>query len=268
MNLAQPFLRWAGSKRRHLPQILPTAPATYGTYFEPFLGGGTVFFGLSPDRAILGDSIGDLIRTYKGVRSNPSLVHRYIEKWSVDRDSYYQVRDRQLDNQSEFAAQFIYLNKTCWNGLYRVNKDGKFNVPFGKPKTSLIVHEERLVACASALNKAEILHADYRDTLQLVQRGDLVFLDPPYVTAKTSNTFVDYNDVLFTWEDQVLLRETVENLQSIGATIIMTNADHPSIRELYSNFMIKTLQFQSTLASSAAHRRPVTELLITTGPAE
>lgn len=259
------FLRWAGAKRAHLDAILQDVPSTYGRYFEPFLGSGALFYRLAPTSAVLGDLIHPLIDTYKAVRDGPAAIHRELEGWPVDKDSYYAVRSLSPTSRFTRAAQFIYLNKTGWNGLYRVNSSGQYNVPYGRPKSDNIVSLERLRLCSAALRgNVSLLSTDFEETVSSCGKGDLVFFDPPYVTGHKNNGFVDYNEKLFSWHDQQRLATLAEALASKGAHVVVTNADHDSIRDLYDGFQIRQFARHSTLAGSSEHRRQVTELVIST----
>jgi DNA adenine methylase len=239
-------------------------PSSYGRYFEPFLGAGSLFFRLEPSDAVLGDQLEPLISTYLGVRSNPSLVHEAFSSWPVDRESYYEVRALEPIDVTVRAAQFIYLNKTAWNGLYRVNRNGGFNVPFGMPKSANIVPLPTLIAASNALSSAHISVGDFEVTLSEAGAGDFVFVDPPYVTAHNNNGFVQYNEKLFSWDDQLRLATLCSDLARRGAHVLITNAAHPAIRDLYSDFHESEISRYSTLAGNPVNRKKVTELIFST----
>jgi DNA adenine methylase len=262
VEIAEPFLRWAGSKRSHVDKIRACMPESFTRYFEPFVGSGALFFALRPEVAFLGDTLSPLIETFVAVRDHPSEVFDEISKWPVDRDTFYHLRAHQPESKIERAARFIYLNKTAWNGLYRVNRKGGFNVPYGLPKSSRIVTREQLLLSSSILANASLAAQDFEITLQGAGEGDLVFIDPPYVTSHKDNGFLEYNEKLFTWDDQVRLAELSRSLVEAGASVVVTNADHPSIRALYSEFEITEFWRSSTLAGSAKHRRRVSELIL------
>lgn len=258
-----PFLRWAGSKRWLVHKVVQLAPTRYGRYFEPFLGSGVVFFGLSPNGGCtLGDAIPELIECYRCVQDDSSRVVGLLEKWQVDAASYYEVRSLASNDPFERAAKFIYLNKTAFNGLYRVNKSGAFNVPFGRPKNDRITTREDLAAASEALAGAELFAQDFDATLANVQKGDLVYLDPPYVAGHRANGFVDYNSKLFRWEDQVRLRETFARLDALGAYVILSNANHPSVSELYADYRVTAHNRHSSMAASVASRGDSSEILV------
>lgn len=260
----RPFLTWAGSKRLILSHIVHLLPRQYRRYYEPFLGSGALFFLLQPPRATLGDSCGPLIETYRAIGANPSAVWRYLSSISVDRDTYTWVRENRSRGTYKNAAEFIYLNKTCWNGLYRVNASGKFNVPFGRPNPkAAIAHKTNLQACSEALARPNVtlLDCDFLDSLNGVGEGDLVYLDPPYVTGHSNNGFIDYNEVLFSWEDQERLAQTAADLKTKGAHVIVSNADHPAIRDLYSRFRIVSFDRQATISGKVSSRGTTKEIL-------
>lgn len=210
----------------------------------------------------MGDQLEPLISTYESVKSHPDDIYRAFEAWPVDRDNYYAVRDMTPAGPIERAAQFIYLNKTAWNGLYRVNRQGRFNVPFGLPKSTNIVPLEALRAASHILRSADLEHGDFETTLADARRGDLVFVDPPYVTSHNNNGFVEYNEKLFSWADQVRLATTCAELARKGVIVVATNAAHETIRELYADFHIREFSRFSTLAGKPENRKPVTEMVI------
>ena len=261
--LPRPFLRWAGSKRAHLEHVVDLLPEQFNTYWEPFLGSGALFFLLLPQRAVLSDVCEPLISAFRGVRDGPSGVLRHLHGATVDRDSYYRVRSARPTDRFSRTAQFIYLNKTCWNGLYRVNSQGEFNVPHGRPKTANIVDPENLRACASALrgDEIELLAGDFETVLGDVRRGDFVYLDPPYVTRHNNNGFVDYNENLFSWHDQERLARLAKELVRKGAHVVISNADHDDVVALFADFHHVPFARSSTLASDTAKRGRVREAL-------
>ncbi len=265
-----PVLRWAGSKRRLLPLLLPYFPGDFGTYFEPFLGGGAVFFRLRPHRAVLGDLCVPLVSTYEAVRDYPEdILDTLVGLRPTDREEYYRVRAAAPDDPVSAAVRFIYLNKACWNGLYRVNSSGEFNVPFGRPKSDFLVDPENLRACARALagGAVKLAAGDFADTLRTAEAGDFAYLDPPYVTSCRGNGFREYNDRLFSWADQVRLAHMAQDLVDRGVHVVVSNAAHDSIAELYSSFAKVHLERSSTLAGKPSARRRVIEALYVAGPA-
>lgn len=266
----RPFLRWVGSKRALLPHIVEAIPPRYRAYHEPFLGSGSLFFLLRPRRAFLSDSCAELTQTFDAVRDNVEAVLRYLRPLKPDRDLFYAIRSRRSAGRFKRAAEFIYLNKTCWNGLYRVNSRGEFNVPYGLPKTDYIVDEANLRACSSALARdgIRLQSGDFEAALSKVEWGDLVFLDPPYVTRHNENGFIDYNEQLFSWADQLRLARAAHELADRGAHVLVTNAFHSDVIDLYGDFNLIAIDRASTLASNARKRSRVSEALFWLHPAE
>lgn len=263
--LPRPILRWAGSKQRLLPDLVNALPDAFGTYYEPFSGSGALFFLLQPDRAALGDTCVPVIDLYRTIARAPGEVYEALSNLNpLDKEMYYRVRAERPTEPVRQAANFIYLNRSCWNGLYRVNSRGEFNVPYGAPKTSTLPSREHVVSCGSALGKpgVRVAIADFEESVADAQAGDLVFFDPPYVTGHNNNGFVDYNETLFRWADQERLAACARALRDSGVHVIITNADHDAIRTLYSDFRIVEVSRMSTLANNKQFRRRVTEALI------
>jgi len=264
----RPFVRWAGSKRSLLRHIVPALPQKCARYYEPFVGSGSLYFLLSPNSAVLNDANRELISTYRAVRDGPRSVLAAYKKYDVlDKQQYYSVRDAiPPKNRFERGARFLYLNRACWNGLYRVNQSGKFNVPYGAPKSSSELDESNLRSCSKLLKgDVTLTQQDFSKAFDDAGDGDLVYLDPPYVTTHNQNGFLDYNKRIFSWNDQVRLakhaRQAVEN----GAWVIVSNANHHDVRELYRDFNQATLTRRSTLASSNLARSSVSEALFWSG---
>ena len=261
----RPFLRWAGSKQRLLRSIAPILPARYGTYYEPFLGSASLFFLLQPKRAVLGDSCRDLMETYRAVRDGAAHVLRFLSPLNpLSKAQYYDVRQNRSSGRFKRAAEFIFLNRAGWNGLYRVNSRGEFNVPYGAPSSKLLIDDTNLRACSRLLRARTIRLArqDFAETLDGAERGDLVFLDPPYVTGHNNNGFVDYNESLFSWDDQLRLAQVARRLSARGVRVVVTNAHHEPVLALYPQFNIRPIDRLSTLAGDTSRRRGVREALI------
>lgn len=259
----RPFLRWAGSKQRLLGQILPFVPPVYGRYYEPFLGSGALFLALQPQRASLSDFSEEVVGVWKAVRDSVDYLSEYLRPLKPDKAEFYKIRGSRSVDYPARAAEFLYLNKTCWNGLFRVNSRGEFNVPYGAPQSDFIFDESNLKICAKLLKRRDVslTRCDFAQTLRSPREGDLVYLDPPYVTKHNLNGFRDYNERLFSWDDQVRLAATARRLADRGAHVIVSNADHADVVELYKDFRLVQLQRPSTIASNAAKRGRVTEAL-------
>lgn len=260
----KPFLKWAGGKRwfvhKH-PELL--APPT-GKYIEPFLGSGAIFFFMNPKQAILGDSNPNLINCYQAIRDNHKLVYRYLRdhhRWHSTAH-YYQVRKSAPTSVASRAARFIYLNRTCWNGLYRVNRQGEFNVPIGT-KDSVIFDDDDFSAISSRLQCVDLRCTDFEDLIDIAGIGDVIFVDPPYTVSHNHNAFIKYNEKLFSWWDQKRLSHAVRRAKNRGARIIGTNAYHDCIRDLYSkDFDLVPTSRISPISSKVSTRKRFEELII------
>lgn len=240
-----------------------TRPVT-GRYIEPFLGSGAVFFALQPSRAILSDANSELINAYKVVRKAPEKIEQLMQEHqrSHSADYYYRMRDYRPRCEFRQAARFLYLNRTCWNGLYRVNLRGEFNVPIGT-KTTVVMPTDDWANVAKVLNAAKLVCGDFENIIDQAEKGDLVFADPPYTVKHNLNGFIKYNNALFSWDDQIRLRDAALRARLRGANVIVTNANHASVRELYKeHFVVETVARSSVLAGSAIHRGRYEELLI------
>lgn len=265
----RPFLRWAGSKRKLLRHLTPYVPETWNRYHEPFVGGASMFFFLCPDRATVSDASMALVETYQAVRRDPDKVLKFLRPLRPDRETFNRIKRYRPTNESNRAAQFIFLNKACWNGLYRVNSDGIFNVPFGQPKTDFLIDEANFLLCAQQLRRRSISVKcqDFETITADVAEGDFVFLDPPYVTSHNMNGFVDWNECLFSWKDQVRLAEMARRLTMKKANVLITNADHPDVAALYKDFGATRFERTSTLAGDTTRRRTTSEAIFFRGPA-
>ena len=255
---AKPILKWAGGKTQMLSDLLPKVPASYGRYIEPFFGGGALFFALQPENAIIADSNPELINMYRQVADNVDEVIRYLKKYENTSEVFYEVRSLEWETlpQAEAAARTIFLNRTCFNGLYRVNKQGKFNVPYGKYKNPKICDEDGLRAASAALQKAEILCGDYLLVLDhYAQPGDFVFLDPPYLPISEYSDFKRYTKEQFYEEDHIELAKIIMRLHERGCHIVLTNSNHPLVHELYAPFAIEVIQTKRHISCNGSTRK-------------
>ena len=259
-----PFLKWAGGKRWLTSSHPELLQKPFKRYIEPFLGSGAVFFHLAPNRALLADSNPDLIETYQAIKDDWYRVLKELNKHNRNHSKryYYTVRDMKLRSPYTRAARFIYLNRTCWNGLYRVNLRGAFNVPIGT-KSSVLLDTDDFDSISKLLVSADLRVADFADIIGQAGRNDLVFIDPPYTVKHNLNGFVKYNETLFSWDDQIRLRDSVVNAKERGASIVLTNACHKSIKQLYRNIGTqRRLSRYSILAADSAKRKMCDELVI------
>lgn len=258
-----PFLKWAGGKRWLTGRLQEWLPAEYNVYHEPFLGGGATFFHLQPACAVLSDCNSDLIETYQAIREDPEGVRTALKAHDdchTD-EYYYLVRALNAGSPVERAARFLYLNRTCWNGLYRVNLKGEFNVPRGTKDQILLPHEN-FDRIAAVLRQAEIVCCDFERTIGRAGEGDLVYVDPPYTVKHNHNGFIKYNQSIFSWEDQVRLSKVCFAARSRGATVVVSNADHETVRALYDDADVLTsVSRASVIAGSSLARQKTTELV-------
>lgn len=255
---AKPILKWAGGKTQMLGELIPKVPASYGRYIEPFFGGGAMFFALQPENAVIADSNPELINMYRQVASHVEDVIKYLRSYENTSEMFYAVRSLEWTAlpKAEAAARTIYLNRTCFNGLYRVNKQGRFNVPFGRYKNPKICDEEGLRAASQVLKKAEILCGDYILVLEhYAQPGDFVFLDPPYLPISEYSDFKRYTKEQFYEEDHVELAKMVMTLHERGCHIILTNSNHPLVHELYAPFTIEVIQTKRHISCNGSTRK-------------
>lgn len=255
---AKPILKWAGGKTQMLGDLLPKVPSSYGRYIEPFFGGGAMFFALQPEQAVIADSNPELINLYRQVANHVDDVICQLKKYENTQEIFYAVRgqDWTMLPEAEAAARTIFLNKTCFNGLYRVNKKGQFNVPFGKYKNPKICDEEGLKAASAALKKAEIVCGDYLLVLDhYAQPGDFVFLDPPYLPISEYSDFKRYTKEQFYEEDHVELAKMVKTLHERGCHVILTNSNHPLVHELYAPFTIDVIQTKRHISCNGSTRK-------------
>jgi DNA adenine methylase len=263
-EILAPFLKWAGGKRWMVHARPDLLRIREERYIEPFVGSGAVYFHLKPFRAQLSDTNRDLIATYQAIKDDWRRVHSALANYAGrhSRENYYLTRDMQAIDVYDGAARFIYLNRTCWNGLYRVNRKGKFNVPIGT-KTNILLPTDDFERIATLLRSAEIYHRDFELAINGAMEDDFLFVDPPYTVKHNLNGFLKYNENIFSWDDQVRLRDALVRADARGARILMTNADHDSIRELYEGvFWLESIGRHSVLAGTGGTRGRVTELLI------
>lgn len=254
---AKPVLKWAGGKAQLLAELHSLVPRKFNKYIEPFMGGGAMFFSLTPNLAVLADSNLELINLYQVLSTDVEPLINELLKYSNSKDFFYSVRNQDTKKLSriEKAARTIYLNKTCFNGLYRVNKSGRFNVPFGNYKNPAICRPDDLRAAAIALKGKTLINADYKTVLaDYAAEGDLVFLDPPYLPVSQYADFKRYTKEQFYEEDHRELAEEVQRLHEIGCTVILTNSNHPLVHDLYSKFKIEVVSTKRNINCNGSKR--------------
>ncbi|MDR2195338.1 MAG: Dam family site-specific DNA-(adenine-N6)-methyltransferase [Gallionellaceae bacterium] len=240
----RPLLKWAGGKTQLLGALLPKVPKKYGRYIEPFFGGGALFFALNPKNAIIADSNPELINLYRCVACDPDGVIAYLRRYKNTEEAFYSARAMNTATLSgiEAAARTIFLNKTCFNGLYRVNKNGQFNVPYGHYQNPKILDEDAIRRASVLFGKATILCSDYKTVLQEhAQAGDFIFLDPPYLPISEYADFKRYTKEQFHEEDHIELAAQVVRLHELGCHVILTNSNHPLVHDLYRKFAMEVV---------------------------
>lgn len=268
--MTDPFLKFVGGKRKLVPEIKVQLPSNFNNrrYIEPFVGGGAVFFALQPKNALLADVNKDLIHCYAAVRDHVDELVRELKALADVHStvSYYSVRDcYNAGKHTSFvqrAAWFIYLNKTCFNGVHRVNQKGEFNVPVGRYENPQIVNEDGLHAASQALQGVDLLHSSFEFLLEEAREGDFVYLDPPYVPVSASANFTTYTQGGFHEADQRKLAEVFHELHCCDCKLMLSNSNTPWIRELYKNYMIDVVEMVRSINSKSSRRGAVEEVLI------
>ena len=257
----KPLLRWAGGKQWLASKLSLVIPATIGTYYEPFFGGGSLFFTALPKKAVISDLNVRLMDTYETMRSHPNEIMSVLRGWPNDETTYYRVRDRFFVSKVSRAAQFIYLNKTCWNGLYRVNRLNRFNVPFGYHGRQ-VFDQGHMLKVATALKGAALKAGDFADVVDDAQSGDFIYFDPPYATNCGKTAFRQYTANRFSWHDQERLADIATKLAKRGCTVLVSNANRESIISLYPGFSPVVVSRHSILAADPRARGVVDELVL------
>jgi DNA adenine methylase len=265
-----PVLKWAGGKSQLLPHILERLPEQIETYYEPFVGGGAVFFALAGkqrfQRAVLGDRNPNLVAVYQALKQDPDGVIERLRSYqkSHSEAAYYEVRKKKPRALVEKAARVIYLNKTGFNGLYRVNRSGEFNVPFGRYENPRILNEPRLRAVAEVLAKVEIKLADFEEICKMAKKGDAVYLDPPYLPVSTTSNFAEYHAEPFGLEEHERLAKVFDKLRKRGVCAVLSNSDTPDTRRLFDAPNLEIVAARRAINSDHTRRGPVGEILVST----
>lgn len=273
----KPFVKWVGGKRQLLAQfrlrnLFPPEKfdPVKNTYFEPFVGGGAVFFDLLPKNAVLSDMNLELVTTYNVIKDNVENLIKSLKKHKVNKEYFLKTRSKDISKLSdiEIASRFIYLNRTCFNGLYRVNKSGQFNVPFGKNKNPLICDEVNLRRVSQALKNVTIKHQDYKEVLKKAKKGDFIYFDPPYYPVSKTASFTSYTKDAFLDKEQIELRDVFVELHKRGCFVMLSNSDAPFINKIYSEIKDKKIQIHKVEAGRAINskgsgRGKILEVVIT-----
>jgi DNA adenine methylase len=262
---AKPFLRWAGGKKWFVKQLNANLlPTRFNNYHEPFLGGGSMFFNIKcSNLSFLSDSNAELVNAYCSVRDNVEGVIGELKKMSNTKEEYYAIRSKKYSNETKRAAQFIFLNKTSFNGIYRVNRDGFYNVPYGYRLNTDYVEEDNLRRVKLKLTNSIISCLDFEEALRNVKRNDFIFIDPPYTVAHEKNGFIEYNQKIFTLDDQYRLANVLRRLNKIGAYYLVTNAYHVKIKEVYAGTgTFQCFERNSLIGGKNAKREAIKEYVI------
>ena len=263
-----PIVKWVGGKRQLMFELIKNMPKTYNRYFEPFIGGGALFFELQPENGYISDLNEELINLYSVVRDNVYALIDDLRKHDVSKEYFIKIRNLDRTNKYtnlsdvEKASRFIYLNRTCFNGMYRVNSLGQFNVPFGNYKNPRIVDTENLINCSKLLQKTEMLCSDFTEILNKVKKGDFVYLDPPYVPLNETSSFTSYTKDGFDIDMQFKLRDVCNELDTMGVMFMLSNSDTELVNEMYSNYAIKKVYASRAINANANGRGKITEVLV------
>ncbi|MGF3076561.1 DNA adenine methylase [Facklamia sp. P12934] len=267
-----PILKWVGGKRQLLDKINPLIPRKITTYVEPFVGGGAVLFDLQPKKAVINDYNSELINVYKVVKDNPDELLALLEEHDKLNNEEYYYKVRELDRNKNYekmsevekAARIIYLNKTCFNGLFRVNQAGQFNSPYGRYKNPNIINKPAILAMSTYFNKnnIRILEGDYKQALKGLRKGAFVYFDPPYMPISTSSSFTGYTENGFSQKEQIELKKECDKLNERGINFLLSNSDHPLIRDLYKDYEIITVKARRSINSNGNKRGEINEVLV------
>ena len=266
----KPFLKWAGGKRQLLPALFQYMPAQFGTYYEPFIGGGALLFALAPYRAVIGDSNAELINCYRVIRDSHQRLISELKAHRNEKDYFYTVRawDREAGYCDrlpvERAGRIIYLNRTCYNGLYRVNQRGEFNAPFGRYKKPTIVNAPLLSAVSEYLggNDIKIQNQDFASIVAKANKGDFIYFDPPYDPVSETASFTGYGAGGFARSEQRRLKRVVDTLTLRGVKVLLSNSNTQFIRELYREYRCVEIHATRTINSKGTKRGKVSEVLV------
>lgn len=265
---AVPVLKWAGGKTQMLNEIVPRIPVSYKKYIEPFIGGGALFFNQCHSESIIADSNPELINLYKQLAANCADVIQVLQEYENTEEMYYRVRSKDwLEcDPIEAAARMLYLNRTCFNGLYRLNKKGQFNTPFGRYKNPNICNLDKLYVASKVLKQAKILCGDYLEVLgEHAEEGDFIFLDPPYIPISAYSDFKRYTKEQFYEKDQINLANEVKRLCEKGCYVLLTNSNHPLMYEIYKDFKIEVIQTRRNI-NSKGNGRIGEDIIVTAYP--
>jgi DNA adenine methylase len=271
----KPFVKWAGGKAKMIPFILSALPEKVSTYYEPFLGGGAVFFEMLRQKrfkkAVVGDSNEDLMAAFQSVQSDVEGLIKELsgKRYRYEKDVYYRIREEEpSEDPVKRAARFIYLNRTCFNGLYRVNRNGDFNAPFGKYDDPLICDKENLRAVSTVLKGVKLMRADFSIIVEKAKKGDAVYFDPPYLPLSKTASFTAYNAGGFGLGDHYKLAGYFKELASMDVSVVLSNSLSEKTKSMYSGFDVRELTGARNIGGPAEYRSPVKEMMVVGGPAK
>lgn len=266
-----PVVKWVGGKRQLINEINKYIPEEFNTYYEPFVGGGAVLFEMQPKKAVINDLNSELINLYKVIKNNVDELIQELKQHKNESEHFYKIRALDRDEEIyatlsdvEKAARFHYLNKTCFNGLFRVNRQGEFNTPFGRYKNPDIVNEKTIRAVSSYFNNFDIIFksTDFKQAVEGIKKGDFVYLDPPYDPVSNSANFTGYTKGGFNREEQKRLKELCDELDDMGVKFLLSNSETKFILDLYKEYNIKIVQARRSINSNARKRGEVNEVLV------
>jgi len=281
---AKPVLKWVGGKTQLLDTLVPLVtlaatpegakkPEPFRCYYEPFFGGGSVFFRLYEEglfqKAVVNDINPVIFNFYEKLKEDPDGIANYVDEFKalgLNRENYAYIRDLECFSETQAAAKTLYLNKTCFNGLYRVNKAGKFNVPWNKREEVTFYDIMTMRACAKALDKAKILNKDFVEVTRSAKAGDFVYYDPPYAPVSKTSSFNNYAKEGFDWEDQIRVFEEFDRLAKLGVNVMLSNSDTWGLRDLFKDYRIETVKARRNVNSKGTKRGKVNEILVLGGP--
>ena len=241
-------------------------PDSYNRYFEPFVGGGAIFFHLNPKKAIINDLNQELINLYEKIRDQPEELMIKLDELQPKVDSkgfFLETRAKVPRNKLDLAVRTIYLNRTCYNGMYRVNSSGEFNVPFGDMGNPRLYAKKNILACSKVLQRTTILTGDYKKLIRRIRKNDFVYLDPPYVPLSDTAHFTSYTSEKFGKEQQEELLEFCKKVGKKGALFLLNNSENEFTKKLYETFHCKTIKAARSVAARSSSRAPVNELVVT-----
>lgn len=269
----QPFTKWTGGKRQLLPVIKSLMPDNYNSYFEPFIGGGALFFDLSPDKAVINDFNNELMNCYQQIKKHPQKLIELLTKHQENNSKEYYLELRAVDRDNrinkmtdvERAARIIYMLRVDFNGLYRVNSKNQFNVPYGRYKNPKIVDSDLILSISQYLNNNNItiLTGDFEKAVEDAGAGDFVYFDPPYIPLSETSAFTSYTHEGFSYEDQVRLRDVFRKLDKKGAYVMLSNSSSPLVEELYKGFNVHKVEATRTNGAKALSRGKISEFIVT-----